>query len=240
LAGIPIFAGFWSKDEILLAVLEHRHWLFLAFTLLAVFLSALYMARAYFIAFRGPLKAENRNAHEAPTSMVLPMALLAILAFGFGFIALEWGGGFEGIGSFLFFDKAHGFQFNVALALGSLVLALGAVYLAWASYLKGKPYLSTLKAMTTPFPALAERGYFFDDLYQWTIDRVVLVFSRFIGFFDRVVVNDTGVDGPADSIKRSSFSLRRHVTGRVYNYALVMVVGAVGLAIGWWVMVVGG
>ena len=39
LAGIPIFAGFWSKDEILLAVLEHRHWLFLVFTLLAVFLS---------------------------------------------------------------------------------------------------------------------------------------------------------------------------------------------------------
>ena len=168
------------------------------------------------------------------------MMLLAVMAVGFGFIALEWGGGFEGIGSFLFFDKAHGFQFNVALAIGSLVLALGAVYLAWASYLKGKPYLSWLKGMTTPLPALAERGYFFDDVYQWTIDRVVLVFSGFIGFFDRVVVNDAGVNGTANSIKLSSFRLRRHVTGRVYNYALVMVLGAVGLAIGWWVMVVGG
>ena len=240
LAGIPIFAGFWSKDEILLAVLEHRHWLFLVFTLLAVFLSALYMARAYFIAFRGELKEENRNAHEAPASMALPMALLAALAVGFGFIALEWGGGFEGIGSFLFFDKAHGFEFNAALAIGSLVLALGAVYLAWASYLKGKPYLSTLKSLTTPFPALAERGYFFDNVYQWTIDRVILVFSAFLGLFDRVVVNDTGVDGPANSVKRSSFNLRRHVTGRVYNYALVMVLGALGLGIAWWAMVAGG
>jgi NADH-quinone oxidoreductase subunit L len=236
LAGIPIFAGFWSKDEILLAVLEHRHWLFLAFTLLAVFLSALYMARAYFIAFRGPLKAENRNAHEAPTSMALPMVLLAALAAGFGFIALEWGGGFEGIGSFLFFDKAHGFEFNVVLAAGSLVLALGAVYLAWASYLKGKPYLSTLKAMTTPFPALAERGYFFDDVYQWTIDRVVLVFANFIGFFDRAIVNDVGINGPADAVRRLGITLRLHVTGHLYSYALAMVLGAVGLAIFWWLI----
>ena len=198
------------------------------------------MARAYFIAFRGELKEENRGAHEAPTSMALPMVLLAALAVGFGFIALEWGGGFEGIGSFLFFDKAHGFEFNVFLAVGSLVLALGAVYLAWASYLKGKPYLSTLKSMATPFPALAERGYFFDHVYQWTIDRVVLAFSAIIALFDRVVVNDTGVDGPANSVKRSSFNLRRHVTGRVYNYALVMVLGALGLGIAWWAMVAGG
>ena len=68
---------------------------------------------------------------------------------------------------------------------------------------------------------------------------MVLVFSAFIGFFDRVVVNDMAVNEPANSIKRSSFSLRRHVTGRVYNYALVMVIGAVGLAVAWWAMAVG-
>ena len=77
-------------------------------------------------------------------------------------------------------------------------------------------------------------------MYQWTVDRVVLVFAAFIGFFDRVVVNDVGVNGPADSVKRSAFSLRQHVTGRVYNYALAMVIGAVGVAVGWWAIAVNG
>ena len=239
LAGIPLFAGFWSKDEILLSVLEHRHWIFIAFTMLAVFLSALYMARAYFVAFMGKLKEQNRGAHEAPITMILPMVLLAVLAAVFGLVALEWTSDFRGIGSFLFFDKAHGFEFNILLAAGSLILALGAVALAWMVYVKGKPYMVPLKQTFYPIVKLAERGYFFDDVYQWTVDRVVLVFSAFIGFFDRVVVNDMAVNEPANSVKRSSLSLRRHVTGRVYNYALVMVVGAVGLAVAWWAMAVG-
>ena len=71
-------------------------------------------------------------------------------------------------------------------------------------------------------------------MYQWVVDRVVLVFSSFIALFDRVVVNDVGVNGPADTIRRLGVTLRLHVTGRVYSYALAMVMGTVGLAIFWW------
>ena len=240
LGGIPVFAGFWSKDEILISVLDNRHSIFIVLTLVAVFFSALYMARAFIVAFMGDLKEENRHAHEAPFAMALPMVFLAVLAAIFGFVALEWTDGFTGIGSFLFFREAHGFEFNVGLGVGSILLSLGAFALAWMVYGTGQVSLDPLKRRFALVIRVVERGYFFDDVYQWTVDRVVLVFAAFIGFFDRVVVNDVGVNGPADSVKRSAFSLRQHVTGRVYNYALAMVIGAVGIAVGWWAIAVNG
>ena len=240
LGGIPVFAGFWSKDEILISVLDNRHSIFIVLTLVAVFFSALYMARAFIVAFLGDLKEENRHAHEAPFAMALPMVFLAVLAAIFGFIALEWTDEFTGFGSFLFFREAHGFEFNVGLGVGSILLSLGAFALAWMVYRTGQVSLDPLKQRFALVIRVVERGYFFDDVYQWTVDRVVLVFAAFIGFFDRVVVNDVGVNGPADSVKRSAFSLRQHVTGRVYNYALAMVIGAVGVAVGWWAIAVNG
>ena len=240
LGGIPIFAGFWSKDEILISVLAHRNPIFIALTLVAVFLSALYMARAFFVAFLGGLKEENRHAHEAPFAMALPMVLLAVPTALFGFIALEWTNGFAGLGSFLFFDKAHGFEFNVGLGVGSVILAVGAFVLAWLVYQTGHLSLEPMKRRFGAVIAIVERKYYLDDAYQWMVDNVVLVFAGFIGFFDRVFVNDVGVNGPADSVRQSAYRLRHHVTGRVYNYALAMVIGAVAVAIAWWAIAVNG
>jgi NADH-quinone oxidoreductase subunit L len=108
---------------------------------------------------------------------------------------------------------------------------------AWLVYGTGQLSLDPIKRPFNGLIYIVERKYFLDDLYQWTVDHVVLVFATFIGFFDRAVVNDIGVNGPADSVKRSASTLRHHVTGRVYNYALVMVLGAIGLAVAWWAMV---
>ena len=79
-----------------------------------------------------------------------------------------------------------------------------------------------------------------DEVYQWVVDRVVLVFSGFVALFDRIVVNDVGVNGPADSVRRSGLRLRYHVTGRMYNYALGMAIGAVAVAVAWWALVAAG
>jgi NADH:ubiquinone oxidoreductase subunit 5 (subunit L)/multisubunit Na+/H+ antiporter MnhA subunit len=62
------------------------------------------------------------------------------------------------------------------------------------------------------------------------------VFARFIAFFDRVFINDIGVNGPANSVRSSGNQLRYHVTGRVYNYALGVVIGAVAIALAWWIL----
>ena len=83
---------------------------------------------------------------------------------------------------------------------------------------------------------MAERKYYIDEIYQWTIDRVVLIFANFIGLFDRAVVNDVAVNGPANAVRRVGIALRVHVTGHVYSYALGMVAGTLVVALIWWLV----
>ena len=66
------------------------------------------------------------------------------------------------------------------------------------------------------------------------VDHVVLVFSSFVALFDRVVINDVVVMVPSNAVRRLGIILRLHITGKVYSYALAMVMGTVGLAIFWW------
>ena len=80
-----------------------------------------------------------------------------------------------------------------------------------------------------------EKKFYFDEIYQWIVNRVVFVISRFIAVFDRAFVNDVAVNGPAYTVRRLGVTLRLHVTGHVYSYALAMVLGSVGLIIFWWV-----
>ena len=234
LAGAPLLAGFWSKDEVLLAVLDHKNYL-LAFALIAAFLSALYMARALFVVFYGKLKDENQHVHESPWVMTGPMVLLAVPAAVVGFIALRVTdtGGF---GTFLFFNKAHAFEFSYPLGIASALLALGALWLGWAAYGKGSTLLDPLKARLGGLNRIIENKYYLDDLYQWSIDRIILLVARVVALFDRIVVNDTGVDGPAKSVRWSGGIIRYHVTGRMYNYALGMVIGGIFVALFWWLL----
>ena len=234
LAGVPVLAGFWSKDEVLLAVLDHRSYL-LAFALIGAFLSAMYMARVLYLVFMGELKQENAHLHESPFVMLMPMMVMAVLAVFFGFISIritDTGG----IGTFLFFRELHDFEFNPALSVGSIVLVLGAFALGWRIYISRRISLDAWKTRFAPMLQLVANKYYLDALYQWTIDRVVLVFSGFVAVFDRVVINDSAVNGPANSVRRSGLALRYHVSGRVYSYALGMAVGAVAVAILWWAL----
>ncbi len=234
LGGIPILAGFWSKDEILAAVNDNRNAAFIVFALITALLSALYMARATFVTFFGRLGEGLEHVHDAPWPMAVPMALLAVLAVGFGFLSFNWPGSYDGVGSFVFFGEGHGFEFTWWLGVLSAVIAVGAFAGASLVYLSGKISLADAKEKFAPALRVAENKYYFDEVYQWVVDRVVLVFSAYIALFDRAFINDTGVNGPANSIRRLGMTLRFHVTGHVYSYALATVLGTVGLAVFWW------
>ena len=235
LAGIPPLAGFFSKDELLLAVLNGRHPLFLVLTLGVVFLSALYIARALFIVFYGPPKSETDHAHESPRLMTVPMMLLAIGAVVVGFFALEVGG-YDGFSSFLT-DGEHGFQINAALTVVSIAVALGGFGLGYAIYQRKALSTEALIQRFNGLHRLLVNKYYLDDIYQWAIDKVVLVFSRGVALFDRVVVNDGGVNGIAHTVRTSGFRLRYLETGMLYNYALAMALGIVVIALFWWLVI---
>ena len=234
LGGIPLLAGFWSKDEILIAVNDHRAPVFIALALVTALLSALYMARAMLVPFFGALRQEHQGVHDAPWTMAWPMVLLGILAVGFGLLSFDWPGSYQGFGSFLFTGTQEGFHFIWWLGILSAILAMAAFGFAYLVYVKRSIDLESAKNRFQVLLKVVENKYYFDEAYQLVVDRVVMVFSSFIARFDRVVVNDVGVNGPADAIRRLGVTLRLHVTGRVYSYALAMVMGTVGLAIFWW------
>ena len=97
IAGIPLFSGFFSKDEILFRAFENgsngvaSSWLVWGVGLVTAFMTAVYMTRAYVLTFRGAPrwpKADTVHAHESPWQMTLPLWVLAILAVVGGFIGL--------------------------------------------------------------------------------------------------------------------------------------------------------
>ena len=234
LGGIPILSGFWSKDEILLAVSHNLPVIFIVLTMLTVFLSALYMARAMFIVFFGTEGEDSRHAHESPLLMTSVLCVLAALAVGFGWIAFDWPGAFGGFGSFVFYDHAEGFHFDIVLGVLSILLAAGAFALAWLIYARRSLSHEAWRDRLAPIVRVVENRYYVDESYQWVIDRVVLTVSAALAFFDRAVVNDVGVNGPADVVRKAGVALRLHVTGHVYSYALAVALGVIGLAIFWW------
>ena len=236
LGGIPILAGFWSKDEILQSVSHGLNPAFIVFALITALLSALYMGRAVFVTFFGRLPQELEHTHESPPVMTAPLVLLAILAIGFGLISWNWPGTFGGFGYFVFYHEGHGFEFTWWIGILSAVMAIGAFVLAYLIYERGSLSLGPIRRRLAPILRVVENKYYFDEIYQWAIDRVVLVVANFVGFFDRAIVNDVGINGPADVVRWLGTTLRLHVTGHLYSYALAMVLGTVGLGIFWWLI----
>ena len=234
LGGIAPLSGFFSKDEILLAVLDHRSPVFLVLTLGAVVLSSLYMARIVLVVFFGRLKPENENAHESPLVMTIPLLLLAFFALSVGFIAFSWTDSYRG---FVDFVSGEGdFHINAWLTTVSLILALTGVVIGWLTYSKNTISHEALAAKFPAIHSLLVNKYYIDEMYQWVIDRIVLVLGRFIATFDRIVINDTAVNGTGWAVMLSAIRMRYIQTGRMYNYGAAMVMGVVAMALIWWIV----
>ncbi len=234
LAGVIPLAGFFTKDEVLLRVLEYRHPVFIVLALAGVVLSALYMARLTFATFFGEPKSDHSEVHESPRVMTVPLLLLAVPAIGVGFFAFGLGDSYKGFAGFI--DGQSKFHLNIWLTVVSLILAGAGIWIGWAAYIRGS--LSTesiIDRFQSVHRVLAAR-YYVDEVYQWVIDRIVLVFGRLVATFDRVVVNDTAVDGSADSVKISGFRMKFVQTGRIYNYGMAMAAGVVVLSLIWWIV----
>ena len=151
--------------------------------------------------------------------MLIPLIALAFPAVLLGLVGLPFFGG--AFGQFVYFDHPHELSLNVGAMIVTTVLSLAGIGLAYLMYLRGQPSPATLARQFAPITRLLEDKFYFDAAYQWLIDRVVLVFSGLVALLDRRVINDTGVDGPAELTTLAGEGLRYHETGRVSNYLLI-------------------
>ena len=235
LAGVIPLAGFFTKDEVLLHVLEHLPPVYIILALAGVALSALYMARVTFVAFLGQPRSDHSAVHESPASMTVPLLLLAPFAVGVGVLAFSLWEGYHGFAAFI--EGKDEFHLVLWLSAASLLLAGAGIVVCWLAYVRGSLSATDISARFALVHRMLVNKYYVDEAYQWVIDRVALALARFVAVFDRAVVNDVGVDGPADMVKLSGLRMRFAQTGRIYNYGMAMAAGVVILAVIWWVFV---
>jgi len=239
LAMIGIFplSGFWAKDEVLHAVNSHESPLTYAILLSTLFLTGLYMTRLYIRTFL--FQPRNRHAaehaHDAPPVMTFPLILLAALTLVTGFVVFHGVGKAIGLpggfGEFVWTEEPEKFDLNLGIALTSTILAGGGVIVGWIFWQGAAQPAQRAGQAFRPLYLLFYNRFYIDDIYQWAINNIVLVLGRILAWFDRSIVNDTGVDGSAGLAIFSGFGLKFTETGRLPNYALAIAAGAIIIAV---------
>ena len=236
LAGLPPFAGFFSKDEILAATFhEGSRWLW-AILLFGVFLTALYTARLVFLAFFGNPRMSKEQAHhihESPAVMTVPLGVLAILTAVAGIVGVpsSHGTGFERfLAPVLPFKEAeHGGVASLALAAVSVIAAAAGVVVAWLVYGRGQVDAAKIGVPTNPIHKLLLNKYYVDEIYDALIVKPIYRVCLWCAQVFDVRVIDGLVNGVATAVIAWALALRRIQTGFVMNYALGMLLGAVAL-----------
>jgi NADH-quinone oxidoreductase subunit L len=226
LAGIPPLAGFWSKDEILIAVFNSGDMLLFSFAIITVFLTAFYIFRLFFVVFMGKEKEEN-HVHESPKVMTIPMVILAIFSIIAGFVGSPWFGNW--IGDFIHFEGLHHHGHPTGheniMYLGMFMAILG-IFIAWIIY--GVKWVSATKLAKAFYPiyALLFNKYWVDELYDFIFVKPLHRFTKWTLNFDLWVI-DGLVNGVAYFSKGLGIILRVFQTGLVQGYMLVIILGII-------------
>ncbi len=154
LVGIPPFAGFWSKDEILAGAAQGQHggayWLMLVFGLMTAFMTAAYMIRAWWMTFFGEYRGHG-TPHESPAVMTVPLMILAAMSVVVGLVNIPYGSlnKFEQyVQPSYLFPHVAGISFNWYTAIASVGLGV----------LGGGAVLPVLGPAQGPVPAASPSG----------------------------------------------------------------------------------
>ncbi len=226
IAGIPPFSGFFSKDEILVACFNFSPVMGWVMTAIAG-MTAFYMFRLYYGIFWGKENKELHAAHtphESPLAMSLPLIILAAITVGAGFIPF---------GEFVSSDgTSYHIHLDWVVAGTSIAVAVVAIILATLIYSKEKqPVAEAMKKRCKGLWTAAYNRFYMDEVYQFVTHRIIFAcISKPIAWFDRHII-DGFFDFLAWSANASSDSIRTFQSGRVQQYALVFLLGALALVL---------
>ncbi len=219
IAGIPPFAGFFSKDAILLAAYHHAPWIYWVGTLTAG-LTAFYVFRAMFMTFFGEYRG-HEHPHESPAVMTVPLAILALLSIGGGFL-------FK-IPDFLgtIFPTLEVPE-DTALMLISTSAGIVGIGVAWYMYVARPGTADALAKSMKGLYTLVYNKYFVDEVYDATVVQPVVNGSRVVlwkgmdaGLIDGIV------NGAGSTAQGIGGVLRRIQSGNIRSYATWVLLGSV-------------
>jgi NADH-quinone oxidoreductase subunit L len=253
IAGIPPLAGFFSKDSILLSAYQSEnggpnvgHILYAA-GLFTALLTSFYMFRLIFLTFFGKERYDEHHVHvhESPKSMLVPLAILAVLSIVGGWLAAPafWGKP-DYFAKFLepVFAAPNGSEAGTAeavahaletpLAIVAVIIAALGGLAAWWLYLKqpDKPH-ALAKSFGGAYQTLLHK-YYVDEFYNAAVVRPLIWLSTNV-FWKTVDVSiiDGAVNGIAEGITVVGDGTRRTQSGNTRSYAVWVVVGAIVIVV---------
>ncbi len=239
LAGVPLFAGFYSKDAILESAFaahtgagEIAYWVGIA----AAIMTAFYSCRLMFMTFHGEPRAPAEvmaHAHESPPVILVPLAILATgaifsgIIFSYYFIgdgrADFWGLAIKTVGDDIV-EAAHHLPFWVQ-ALP--VIAAGAgIALAWLMYIHRPTIPARVAGMHRDAYLFLLNKWYFDEAYELLLVRPIKWLGRLLWKGgDGRVIDGFGPDGVAATVLGMARRATLLQTGFVYHYAFAMLIG---------------
>jgi NADH-quinone oxidoreductase subunit L len=256
IAGIPGFAGFFSKDEILEAAKSgpNAHfWLWLL-GVVGAGLTSFYMFRLVFLTFFGKPRYDEHHVHvhESPKNMTVPLIILAFLSiFGGWFAAPKLVGGMDYFEKFLapvfsadappmaeptfLIAEPHAspaIELLHALTGWPVIVAVLGLLLAWWFYIKNTDAPKRLAQSLHALYTLLLNKYYVDEIYAALIVRPLLWISTNVLWHvvDEGAIDGT-VNGAAGLARGSGGQLRKLQSGNTRSYAAWVVIGAVGFTV---------
>jgi NADH-quinone oxidoreductase subunit L len=211
LVGCPPFSGFFSKDAIL-ALAYQRNMPIFVIGLTTAFLTAFYVARAVVVVFLGKPRSDvARAGKESPLVMTIPLLILALFALiaGFGTVAKN----------FLVVPHEKETVFTVpALALIALILGVGIGVLLYRNREHDPLHVDLIR-----------RRFYFDEFYEWLINRTQELLARIAAFIDRWIIDTGAVRGASGGTFGIGALLRLFQVGNLQAYAFLFGLGIVAL-----------
>jgi NADH-quinone oxidoreductase subunit L len=244
IAGIPLFAGFFSKDAILFATFQSPTGgrVLYAFGLLTALLTAFYMFRLIFLTFTGKPRYDEKNVpvHESPWSMLAPLVVLALLSVVGGWFALPaFYGGPDYFANFLgpVFGAREAAEAGARAAAHNLELILagvavvaatiGLVVAYWLYVSRPRKPDQWAQSMRRAYTVLLNK-YYVDELYAAAVVRPLLWLSTNV-FWKATDV--AGIDGTVNGIAHGAAAIgdgvRHSQSGNTRSYAVWVVAGAI-------------
>jgi NADH-quinone oxidoreductase subunit L len=247
IAGWPLLAGFFSKDEILWKTLEHgievNAWFYVLYAigLAAAVCTAFYMFRLIVLTFLGTSRMDPEvegQVHESPRSMTVPLVILAFLAVVGGYMWLPGviaHGEAQPFRDFLqktlkvdYAAKEHRAGAEWISMIGSVILALGASGLSVLLYLRMRGTVERLARevyLTRAIYRFSLNKYWVDEIYEALIIKPIYYVSIAMWLFVDVVIIDGLVNLAGVLVKWLSSVFRNLQTGFIGSYAVTILVG---------------
>jgi NADH-quinone oxidoreductase subunit L len=222
IAGIPPFAGFFSKEEILLAA-WHSNKLVYGVALFTSGLTAFYMFRLYFSIFWNKNTPVHNDHGEGPFSMKAPLIILAACSALTGFIPF---------GKYVSSDKALlESHFDITFSISPVAIGVIGILIAMWMYKNESSKADKLSQSFGGFYKAAYKKFYIDEIYLFITKKIVFnLIGRPAAWIDRNIV-DGLMNGIANTTASVSGLIKGIQSGKVQSYAIYFFGGIVALAI---------